>query len=124
MGPSATNEKILTNELAFAALKRCATLATFNLVVWWRSRLGANKFVFCGAVRAVEARYWHGEAITDLGELGQSAPQIGRSAAGGYRPAVERCAAQPPRLLLEIDVGQRLPAVVPDDEAPRLFDPT
>ena len=76
LGPSATNEKILKNELAFAALRRRATLATFNLVVWWRSRLGENKLVLCGAVRAVEARcFEHGEAITDLGELGQSAEE-------------------------------------------------
>ena len=63
LGPSATNEKILKNEPAFAAVKRRATPATFNLVVWWRSRLGANKHVLCGAVRAVEARcFGHGEA--------------------------------------------------------------
>jgi hypothetical protein len=62
LGPSATNEKILKNETAFAALKRRATPATFNLVVWWRSRLGANKLVLCGAVRTVEARcFEHGE---------------------------------------------------------------
>jgi hypothetical protein len=83
LGPSATNEKILKNEPAFAAVKRRATPATFNLVVWWRSRLGANKHVLCGAVRAVEARcFGQGEAITDLGELGQSARKSGRSAAG------------------------------------------
>jgi hypothetical protein len=64
LGPSATNEKILKNELAFAALKRPATPATFNLVVWWQSRLGANKLVLCGAVRAVEARcFGHGVLI-------------------------------------------------------------
>jgi hypothetical protein len=41
------------------------------------ARLGANKHVLCGAIRAVEARcFGQGEAITDLGELGQSAPQI------------------------------------------------
>jgi hypothetical protein len=33
-------------------------------VVWWRSRLGANKLVLCGAVRAVEARcFGHGVLI-------------------------------------------------------------
>src|SRR6476660_2173629 len=75
--------RIHKNELAFAALKRRATPATFNLVVWWRSRLGANKHVLCGAVRALEARcFGQGGAITDLGELGQSARKSGRSAAG------------------------------------------
>ena len=85
LGPSATNEKILKNELAFAAPKRRATPATFNLVVWWRSRLGANKLVLCCAVRAVEAGcFEHGETITDLGELGQSAPQIRMKRRRGY----------------------------------------
>jgi hypothetical protein len=79
LGPSATNEKILKNEPAFAAVKRRATPATFNLVVWWRSRLGANKHVLCGAVRAVEARcFGHGEA--SLGpSCASSAPEAGRS---------------------------------------------
>ena len=61
MGSCTIHEEVFEDKVAFAALKRTAATATYDLAIWRRPRFGANELVFSVAIWAVETRRGHGE---------------------------------------------------------------
>jgi hypothetical protein len=73
LGPWTTHEEVFEDELAIAALGRGTAPAAFDLAIWRRVSLGADKLVLGTAVWAVKAAgcFWHSETIADLSEVRQ-----------------------------------------------------
>jgi hypothetical protein len=72
LGPWTIHEEVFEDEPAVASLERGTASAAYDLGVWRRVCLAANKLVLGTAVWAVEAgRFWHFETITDLSEVRQ-----------------------------------------------------